>query len=302
MRNLGESNTILNISETVKFVLRSFRDKIRQWSGTIPKRHPDFIILGATRSGTTYLYHLLQQNPDIFMPPERKELHYFNHNARYRKDLRSYLNMFHGYNNEKYIGEATPMYMEKGLIYNEDGTLDFFNSESAIARIHKHMPNTKLIISLRDPVSRLLSMYKKSYGQGKITKSLKDTILDEFSDKKSFHFIHRNRYDIHLENIFKYFPKDAIQIIVFEEWVQEPQKTFEELCAFIGATPKGIQINVKDLYETSRNNMERYQKRGAGNIEEMTKIDQELECLIKDSFSPVKSYVEDLLGKKVSWV
>lgn len=286
----------------IKSSLQPVRRKFRQLRGTVPARCPDFIILGATRSGTTYLYHLLQQHPDIFMPPEKKELHYFNHNGRYRKNLCSYLDMFHGYNNEKFIGEATPMYMEKGLIYDEDDRLDFFSDESAIARIHEHMPEAKLIISLRNPIDRLLSMYKKSFGQGKIAKNLKATILDEFSNEKSFHFIRRNRYDIHLQNILEYFPQSSLKIIIFEEWIKEPQKTFKDLCSFIGVSPENITIDADNLYETRRNNAERYQKRGAENITEMTHIDVELESLIKDKLSPVKPYVEDLLGKEVPWV
>ena len=37
---------------------------------------PNFVVIGAMRSGTTSLYKYLQEHPDVFMP--RKEIHFFD--------------------------------------------------------------------------------------------------------------------------------------------------------------------------------------------------------------------------------
>ena len=44
-------------------------------------RLPDFLGIGAQKSGTTWLHHNLSQHPGVWMPPV-KELHYFDHPHR----------------------------------------------------------------------------------------------------------------------------------------------------------------------------------------------------------------------------
>lgn len=288
---------IHNFFLKIKPTLRLIRDYVRNMAYNVPKRNPDFIIIGATRCGTTYLYNMLQQHPDIFMP-QKKELHYFNHDGRYQQNLQNYRSMFHGFNGEPFIGEATPMYMEKGRMYNSDGSSNFFHQDSAIARINTHMPEAKFIISLRDPISRLLSMYKKSYGQGKINKSLKSLVYEEFSNRAEYFFINRSRYDLHLENILRYFPQSSLKIIIFEEWIKVPQETCSTLCEFIGAESSKIPIN---LDNRGKNNIEKYQKRGTNDVEKMAYIDPELDIFIKEKLAPVKPYIENLLGRSLPW-
>lgn len=140
-----------------------------------PTRGPDFFVVGATRSGTTYLHHLLTKHSHIFMP-RTKELNYFNHSGKYRSDLGGYYRMFDGYVGQAVIGEVSPLYLDVGALYDASGKMTYLNQDSAINRIARHFPSTLIIVTLRNPFTRMLSMYEKGVGQRKVKTSFQDQL------------------------------------------------------------------------------------------------------------------------------
>lgn len=117
---------------------------------------PNFLILGAAKTGTTSLYRYLKQHPDIYMSPS-KEPRFFvfegetldyqgpgDREETAQTDLSSYAALFNGVDGEKAIGEASTMYLW---------------SPKAPQRIHHHIPDAKLIAILRDPVDRAYSNF-----------------------------------------------------------------------------------------------------------------------------------------------
>jgi sulfotransferase family protein len=272
---------------------------ISQLKGEVPRRGPDFFIVGATRSGSTFLHHMLGSHPDVFMP-RTKELMYFNHDGRFRPDLSGYMKMFHGYRQEKLIGEATPLYMETGTLYDEQGNIKLFQSDSAIQRIHQSLPDAKIIVSLRSPLTRIVSVYKKSRLQGKVSTSLNEEIHKELKQTSRLRLLYKNRYDIHLENIFNYFPRSAVKIIIFEEWTQDLNTAMADLCEFLGIPDLKPWPN---LPEKAQNKGDRYEKDKASEITALdVSIDPELHALISEELSMVYEYVEKLMGRKMPWV
>lgn len=112
---------------------------------------PDFLVLGAQKAGTTSLFIHLLKSPKV-LGPTAKELHFFSegkHPRRYRDlglgwyrsqfPLRSELDAAGAI-----TGEATPRYL-----FEPD----------ALRRIHRHLPRSRWIVVLRDPVERALSNY-----------------------------------------------------------------------------------------------------------------------------------------------
>lgn len=111
------------------------------------KRHPNFIIVGAPKAGTTTLFSLICSHPDVF-PASIKETHFFNNTAQYHKGIEYYFSKFFK-NSESYLckGEATPAYLR--------------NSRIVIPRMQKDLnfDKIKFIFLLRDPVQRAWSHY-----------------------------------------------------------------------------------------------------------------------------------------------
>lgn len=274
------------------------KEKIFDAASVIPKRLPDFFVLGASRSGTTFLHHALRSHPDIFMPLS-KELHYFNKNQKYRSDLAGYRTLFRGYKGETLIGEITPFYFYYGMLYQEDGNVYLSSEESSVQRIYSHCPEAKILITLRDPFVRLLSMYKKNFSQGKYNKTLQEALENELdsTDPNSFpNLLYRSRYDIHLDGIFRYYPKQNCKILIFEEWVEDIDKTFEGICQFLDV--EYYQLRPEDPAR-ALNDEKKYTARSEKNLS------LDLDPLVKqralEYLEPSYQYVQNLLGRSVPW-
>ncbi|WP_431988194.1 sulfotransferase domain-containing protein [Salinibacter sp.] len=69
----------------------------------------DFLIIGAQKCGTTWLYHIAKQHPKIFMT-NCKKVHFFNKVKKYKKGIEYYESYFEKRSCEKIAGEATPKY------------------------------------------------------------------------------------------------------------------------------------------------------------------------------------------------
>jgi len=123
-------------------------------------RKPNFLVVGAAKSGTTSLYEYFKAHPQIYVPPRVKETNFFVHpksvlgagpryypTADYGKYWDKYLALFaEATADHLAVGEVCPTYLP-------------FHRQ-AIPRIKKHLDDeVKIIIILRDPVERAFSHY-----------------------------------------------------------------------------------------------------------------------------------------------
>ena len=114
-------------------------------------RMPNFLVIGAARSGTTSLYCYLKEHPQVFMSSP-KEPHYFvpledrvhagpgDQVSRSRlaaRDINQYQSLFQGASSEKALGEASVWYL--------------YHPEAA-KRIKETLPGAKLIVVLPNPL------------------------------------------------------------------------------------------------------------------------------------------------------
>ena len=103
---------------------------------------PDFVIVGAARSGTTSLYRWLATHPDV-APAWKKEIHYFD--EHYGRGMRWYRAHFPFRRRGRLTGEATPYLLFHPL---------------AAARVARDLPpSTRFIVLLREPSQRAISQY-----------------------------------------------------------------------------------------------------------------------------------------------
>lgn len=106
----------------------------------MPSRLPNFLVVGAQRCGTTLLHSILVHHPEIALPFERKEIHYFD--RYYDRGPDWYAGFFE--EDRPAIGEVTP---------------DYLFEPDVPARIKKLIPDCRIIAILRDPVDRAWSGY-----------------------------------------------------------------------------------------------------------------------------------------------
>lgn len=147
---------------------------------------PNLIIPGFPKAGTSALHYYLSQHPEI-CTSYRKEPHTYSFEDRYIARFENsgkfaFSTMFHNYNNEKYILDASTTYLI---------------SDTAIDRIVKDCPNAKFIVVIRDPIERIESHYNWLKSLGFVNKN----VQDEIGEWRDAQFDYRNHY----YGYFKYY-------------------------------------------------------------------------------------------------
>lgn len=173
---------------------------------------PNFLVIGAPRAGTTWITTMLKAHPDIYMSSV-KELHFFD--KHYDKSIAYYEQFFGDWVNEKAIGEATPAYL---------------CSERVPLLIKKHLPDVKLIVSLRNPVDRLYSRYWNAKAK---FPSNRDLSFEDKIKRKPL-FIEEGFYYDHLLRYYQHFPEDRIQVLLFDDLKKNPREFVRGIYGFLG--------------------------------------------------------------------
>jgi hypothetical protein len=187
-------------------------------------RLPDFLVIGAMRSGTTTLARLLSAHPQVFFPV-RKELHYFDQN--FEKPLEWYQGWFQAADGNQTPGEATATYMSEA---------------AAPARMARVIPRAQLVAILRNPVDRTYSHYWHERNLGRehlpfreaLAAESERTATDEVLPRLRFGYRERSRYFPQLERVCHYYPRQSLHVMILEEFQRDPEAEFRALCAFLG--------------------------------------------------------------------
>ena len=163
---------------------------------------PNFIIVGATKSGTSSLLRYLGKHPDILTGGQqrgRKEAGFFNNN--YEKGIEWYEQFFEDWNGEKAIGEKSVGYM----IHKESPE-----------RIKKLIPDIKIIFVLRNPVDRTYPYYWHDcirHSEKEVTPFEEAIKRAEDIDLKREEYLRIGRYCKHIKYWRGLFPKENMLIL-----------------------------------------------------------------------------------------
>ena len=213
------------------------------------KQH--LIIPGASRSGTTFLYSLLIQHPQIVAPA--KELQFFEKDAEYNKGIAYYQNYFQDTQDEQICMDVSPPYFHKGILIDSKGKHSYDENNDSANRIKKYLPNAKILITLRNPVLRLYSQYYKNRFQGNEQLSLRNALKKEVKGERTPYnsplvWVYKNQYSVHLTHWFSLFPENNIKIIIFEEWLNNKKVIDDEVMHFLGFPPLQFNRSMNKTY------------------------------------------------------
>lgn len=174
---------------------------------------PDFIGIGAQRSGTTWLHALLASHPDIYVPERRKEIHFFDwYYDRGSAWYASFFNPKAAPTSYRAIGEITP---------------DYLYEPAAPERIAALVPSCKLLVILRNPVDRAYSHYAKLVRDDRWQASFEETLTQRPE------IIERGFYSKWLKNYFAVFPREQILPILYETAVSDVATTKSVVSTFL---------------------------------------------------------------------
>lgn len=187
---------------------------------------PNFLIIGAEKAGTTWLYRQLRSHPEIYMP-NTKEVHFFNkytsqlkERDRYaNKDLAFYERYFTKVSGETAVGEATPMYL---------------CDPEAPKRIWKTLgEDVQLVASLRDPVDRAYSHYWMACRKGREARSFAEVIAAE--DRR---IVQRGLYGKQIRRYLEYYDPESLYVVEFRKLFRNQSEQLRKLCLSLGVEPE----------------------------------------------------------------
>ena len=199
---------------------------------------PNFVVVGAPKSGTTSLFYYLKQHPDVWLP-EKKELHYFSFpylaaNAAGPGDqvvlsslcanLESYQACYAGCEGVVRVGDFSPSY------------LYFSQCAEAIAEA---LGIVKIIIMLRNPTDKAYSQYMHLIRENRERLSFGEALKQERARQQSgwsdiWRYAESSLYAERVQKYGEVFGRENLKVIVFEEFVRDTQRSVSEVCEFLG--------------------------------------------------------------------
>lgn len=243
--------------------------------GTSPWRTlPDFLIIGAQKAGTTFLYKYLTQHPQI-LSASRKEVRFFDLNYHageywYRSHfpLRRTVSTRRRFRHKCITGESSPYYL--------------FDPQ-APRRAQVLLPQARLIALLRDPVARAISGYHEAVNAGHETLPMQEAMHTEeerirgeaekaasdphYISPALRHFSYKAR-GIYLPQIERWhgcFSADRLLVIKSEELFDSEEDVWPRICNFLGVAewmpPKTMRVNAKQYPpcdETTRDELQAF--------------------------------------------
>ncbi|MBA3646962.1 MAG: sulfotransferase domain-containing protein [Chitinophagales bacterium] len=201
---------------------------------------PNFLCVGAQKAGTTTLYEILKQHPDIFLPQNVKETKFFVYPDKYENGLEYYeKEYFSEWQGQQAIGEVDPAIMFE---------------EQAASRIHRSLGNkVKLIFILRNPAARAYSHFLMTQRKGfeelsfdeAISKE-KDRLVQNPAQKFNFSYLTRGYYSRQIERFKEYFPAENFLFLIFEDdFIKNRKITFDRIQDFLEVKRVGLDLDIR---------------------------------------------------------
>ena len=208
----------------------------------------DFIVPGAQKSGTTALHYFLSKNPDITLP-DQQELHFFDDEQLFFRRPVDYEQLHHHFRPRgagKISGECTPSYLYW---------------PTAMERISEYNSKIKLVILLRNPIDRAFAHWNMQRFKGREPLDFLDALKQEPNrtaqslsvEARRFSYVTRGFYSEQLGRVFKFFPKEQVKIIKFEEFRDQKQQALDAIFNFLDVRRiKGIRDKDRNVVPYER--------------------------------------------------
>lgn len=169
---------------------------------------PAFLGIGALKAGTSYLDQVLRSHPRLNLPHRLKETEFFT--RHYDRGFDWYADQF--LPGDGLRGEVSPQYVA---------------SSQAASRIHAANPEVRLLLTLRDPVDRVVSQYRHFAQETNFRGDLTDFC------RRHPAAIERSRYYTQLQPWLRLFDIQSLHVVLFEDLVSDAHAASRGIFEFL---------------------------------------------------------------------
>jgi hypothetical protein len=249
---------------------------------------PNFLVIGAQKSGTTSLFHYICQHPQVF-ENNYKEIHFFDLHYQLGENwYRAHFPLAGRFLPNRCIGEATPYYL---------------CHPHAPSRIATLLPRVQLIVILRNPVERAISHYfhEKKKGREELPileafqqedarcaeewQKMLDNPLYVSKIHQSFSYKQRGIYIEQLQRYWEFIPKQQILILESSRLFSEPEAVLKQVFEFLKIDSS---IVIPDLAVKNANSGK-------------TAASSEVYTYLEQFFAPYNDLLQNALGQDFGW-
>ncbi len=206
------------------------------------RRKPNLFVIGAMKSGTTYLNKLLNKHHAIFMCSPEEPSYFVDPSALRRiwpdawdlglwRDEEHYLRLFQSTGDAVILGEASTNYTKLPLV------------PGVAKKIHLFNPEARFIYIMRDPVERTISHYWHMVRYHAERRPMLDAIRAEAQ------YLDVSHYAMQLLAYYDLFNSDCIAVLTFEQLVGAPKATMRNLYRWLGLSDADVDVSGFDQPE-----------------------------------------------------
>ncbi|MEM7271500.1 MAG: sulfotransferase [Actinomycetota bacterium] len=183
-------------------------------------RLPDWIMIGAMKSATSSMHRYLAEHPQVATSTP-KELDFFVEPKYSELGVDWYRQQFNDPSDAVVAGESSVNYTK---CHQFPGVAE---------RMHRLVPDVKLIYILRDPLQRIESQWIHAVGAGKWRGDFSSALADPDTSP----MVQTSCYWTQLEQYLQYFDASQIKIMSYEDVSAEPLRSVNEFLEFVGLEP-----------------------------------------------------------------
>lgn len=177
---------------------------------------PSFFVIGPPRTGTSWLHMVLSECAWLSHPT--KETRFFD--KYFDLGLQWYHNHYRNAGDDRPVGEIAPTY---------------FASPEARERIARLLPAAKIVCTFRNPVDRVLSLYRLKRAYGMIPWAFDDALARDPELMES------SLYATHLTNWLKAFGPSQVMVTLYEDLQSDPQSYVDKVVDFLGVPRRELR-------------------------------------------------------------
>ncbi|MBG9375479.1 sulfotransferase domain-containing protein [Panacibacter sp. DH6] len=200
----------------------------------------DFLVIGAQKCATTWLYECLKEHPQICLPADKKEVEYLGGKIYLERGADWYFSL---------VNEA-----QQGQLRG-DVSVEYMWDPKSPAVVKEFLPNVKMIASLRNPAERAISAYYWYLRKGLLPanhsikqtfEQLRTSYLEGQLSEPGIDIILRGFYDVQLSRYLQIFSPSQLLVFLYEDIKEHPIEVLRQIFRFIGISEEFIPDSLNE--------------------------------------------------------